>query len=98
MIEIPRAALTADRVAGAAEFFSFGRNDLTQTALPEAEPGLSRDDDTKLQQEYEATKFSRSARPTLEVGICGQHGGEPITVQFCHKVGMDYASSRLTVC
>ena len=116
MIEIPRAALTADRVAGSAEFFSFGTNDLTQTALPEAEPGLSRDDYTKFQKEYEAAKIfkadpfavldqegvgklvkmavdaGRAARPTLEVGICGEHGGEPSSVQFGHKVGMDYVS------
>jgi pyruvate,orthophosphate dikinase len=111
MIEIPRAALTADRVAGSAEFFSFGTNDLTQTTM-----GLSRDDYTKFQKEYEAAKIfkadpfavldqegvgklvkmavdaGRAARPTLEVGICGEHGGEPSSVQFCHKVGMDYVS------
>jgi pyruvate,orthophosphate dikinase len=111
MIEIPRAALTADRVAGSAEFFSFGTNDLTQTTM-----GLSRDDYTKFQKEYEKEKIfkadpfavldqegvgklvkmavdaGRSARPTLEVGICGEHGGEPSSVQFCHKIGMDYVS------
>jgi pyruvate,orthophosphate dikinase len=111
MIEIPRAALTADRVAGSAEFFSFGTNDLTQTTM-----GLSRDDYTKFQKEYEKEKIfkadpfavldqegvgklvkmavdsGRAARPTLEVGICGEHGGEPSSVQFCYKIGMDYVS------
>jgi pyruvate,orthophosphate dikinase len=111
MIEIPRAALTAARVAKEAEFFSFGTNDLTQTTM-----GLSRDDYTKFQKEYEkekifkadpfavldqegvgklvemAVKAGRAARPTLEVGICGEHGGEPSSVQFCHKIGMDYVS------
>ncbi|HEX4133604.1 MAG TPA: pyruvate, phosphate dikinase [Bryobacteraceae bacterium] len=111
MIEIPRAALTADRVAKDAEFFSFGTNDLTQTTM-----GLSRDDYTRFQKDYEkekifkadpfavidqegvgklvemATKLGRSARPGLEVGICGEHGGEPSSVQFCYKVGMDYVS------
>jgi pyruvate,orthophosphate dikinase len=111
MIEIPRAALTADRVAGSAEFFSFGTNDLTQTTM-----GLSRDDYTKFQKEYEKEKIfkadpfavldqegvgklvrmavdnGRAARPTLEVGICGEHGGEPSSVQFCLKIGMDYVS------
>jgi len=111
MIEIPRAALTADRVAGSAEFFSFGTNDLTQTTM-----GLSRDDYTKFQKEYEKEKIfkadpfavldqegvgklvkmavdsGRKARKDLEVGICGEHGGEPSSVQFCHKIGMDYVS------
>jgi pyruvate,orthophosphate dikinase len=111
MIEIPRAALTADRVAKEAEFFSFGTNDLTQTAM-----GLSRDDYTRFQKDYEkakifkadpfavldqegvgqlvemATKLGRSARKNLEVGICGEHGGEPSSVQFCYRVGMDYVS------
>ena len=111
MIEIPRAALTADRVATEAEFFSFGTNDLTQTAM-----GLSRDDYTKFQKDYEnakifkadpfavldqegvgklveiAIKAGRSVRPDLEVGICGEHGGEPSSVAFCYKVGMDYVS------
>jgi len=111
MIEIPRAALTADKVAKEAEFFSFGTNDLTQTTM-----GLSRDDYTKFQKEYEkqkifkadpfavldqegvgklvdmAVKAGRSARPDLEVGICGEHGGEPSSVAFCYKVGMDYVS------
>ena len=111
MIEIPRAALTADRVAGSAEFFSFGTNDLTQTTM-----GLSRDDYTAFQKEYEREKIfkadpfavldqegvgklvkmavdaGRKARPGLEVGICGEHGGEASSVQFCHKIGMDYVS------
>jgi pyruvate,orthophosphate dikinase len=111
MIEIPRAALTADSVATEAEFFSFGTNDLTQTAM-----GLSRDDYTKFQKTYEeakifkedpfavldqegvgklvemAVKLGRKTRPDLEVGICGEHGGEPSSVQFCHRVGMDYVS------
>jgi len=111
MIEIPRAALTAYDVAKEAEFFSFGTNDLTQTTM-----GLSRDDYTKFQKEYENQKIfandpfavldqegvgqlvklavenGRKARPTLEVGICGEHGGEPSSVQFCYRVGMDYVS------
>jgi pyruvate, orthophosphate dikinase len=111
MIEIPRAALTADRIAQEAEFFSFGTNDLTQTTM-----GLSRDDYTRFQKDYEkekifkadpfavldqegvgklvemATKLGRSARKNLEVGICGEHGGEPSSVQFCYRVGMDYVS------
>jgi pyruvate, orthophosphate dikinase len=111
MIEIPRAALTADRVAKTAEFFSFGTNDLTQTTM-----GLSRDDYTKFQKDYEKAKIfkadpfavldqegvgkliemavtaGRSTRKDLEVGICGEHGGEPSSVQFCHKIGMDYVS------
>jgi pyruvate,orthophosphate dikinase len=111
MIEIPRAALTADKVAKEAEFFSFGTNDLTQTTM-----GLSRDDYTKFQKDYEnakifkndpfavldqegvgkliemAVKAGRSTRKDLEVGICGEHGGEPSSVQFCYRVGMDYVS------
>ncbi|MDQ2898385.1 MAG: pyruvate, phosphate dikinase [Acidobacteriota bacterium] len=111
MIEIPRAALTADRIAKEAEFFSFGTNDLTQTTM-----GLSRDDYTHFQKDYEkakifkadpfavldqegvgkliemAVKSGRGARKDLEVGICGEHGGEPSSVQFCYRVGMDYVS------
>jgi pyruvate, orthophosphate dikinase len=111
MIEIPRAALTAGLIAKEAEFFSFGTNDLTQTTM-----GLSRDDYTKFQKEYEdhkifkhdpfavldqqgvgqlvemATKNGRKARPDLEVGICGEHGGEPDSVQFCYRLGMNYVS------
>ena len=111
MIEIPRAALTADSVAQEAEFFSFGTNDLTQTTM-----GLSRDDYTKFQTDYEkqkifandpfavldqkgvgklvqmAVELGRKTRPALEVGICGEHGGEPSSVQFCYRAGMDYVS------
>jgi pyruvate,orthophosphate dikinase len=111
MIEIPRAALTADLVAKEAEFFSFGTNDLTQTTM-----GLSRDDYTKFSKHYEdlkifkadpfavldqegvgklvemAVKLGRQTRPKLEVGICGEHGGEPSSVEFCYRVGMDYVS------
>ena len=111
MIEIPRAALTADQVAKEAEFFSFGTNDLTQTTM-----GLSRDDYTKFQKDYEtakifkndpfavldqegvgklidtAVKAGRGTRKDLEVGICGEHGGEPNSVQFCYRVGMNYVS------
>ncbi len=111
MIEIPRAALTADLVAKEAEFFSFGTNDLTQTTM-----GLSRDDYTKFQQEYKdkkifaadpfavldqegvgklvkmAVELGRKSRPDLEIGICGEHCGEPSSVQFCYRVGMNYVS------
>ena len=111
MIEIPRAALTADLVATAAEFFSFGTNDLTQTGM-----GLSRDDYTKFQADYEkkkifandpfavldqegvgklvkmAVELGRKTNPKLEIGICGEHGGEPNSVQFCYRVGMNYVS------
>jgi len=111
MIEIPRAALTADKVAEYAEFFSFGTNDLTQTTM-----GLSRDDYTKFSKEYEnlkifkadpfaaidqegvglliemAIKLGRQTRPDLEIGICSEHGGEPSSVEFCYRVGMNYVS------
>ena len=111
MIEIPRAALTADQVAREAEFFSFGTNDLTQTTM-----GLSRDDYVKFSKDYEekkifkadpfavldqegvgqliemAVKKGRATRPDLEVGICGEHGGEPSSVEFCYRVGMNYVS------
>jgi pyruvate,orthophosphate dikinase len=111
MIEIPRAALTADEIARQADFFSFGTNDLTQTTM-----GLSRDDYTKFSKQYEdlkifkadpfavldqdgvgkliehAVKLGRKARPDLEVGICGEHGGEPSSVEFCYRIGMDYVS------
>jgi len=111
MIEIPRAALTADKVAEYAEFFSFGTNDLTQmtygysrddagTFLPIfIEKGILKHDPFQvLDQEgvgqlvEMATKRGRSTRPNLKVGICGEHGGEPNSVNFCHKVGMDYVS------
>jgi pyruvate,orthophosphate dikinase len=111
MIEIPRAALTADKIAEQAEFFSFGTNDLTQTTM-----GLSRDDYTKFSKEYEnlkifeadpfasidqegvgkliemAIKLGRKTRPYLEIGICGEHGGDPSSVEFCYRVGMNYVS------
>jgi pyruvate,orthophosphate dikinase len=111
MIEVPRAALTADLIAGAAEFFSFGTNDLTQMTF-----GFSRDDTGTFVPEYLEKKLlprapfqvldqegvgplvrmaverGRSARPKLKVGICGEHGGEPSSVEFCHRVGMDYVS------
>jgi pyruvate,orthophosphate dikinase len=111
MIEIPRAALTADSVATVAEFFSFGTNDLTQTAM-----GLSRDDYTKFQKVYQDKKIfdndpfavldqegvgqliqmavekGRKTNPKLEIGICGEHGGEPSSVQFCFRIGMNYVS------
>ena len=111
MIEIPRAALTADRVAEHAEFFSFGTNDLTQMTF-----GYSRDDAGKFLDIYKqlgildndpfqvldqtgvgqlvemGTAKGRSTRPDLKVGICGEHGGEPASVKFCHKVGMNYVS------
>jgi pyruvate,orthophosphate dikinase len=111
MIEIPRAALTADEVAREAEFFSYGTNDLTQTAL-----GISRDDYVKFSKAYEdlkifkadpfavldqegvgklvemGIKLGRQTRPDLEVGICGEHGGEPSSVEFCYRVGMNYVS------
>src|SRR6266478_1378628 len=111
MIEIPRAALTADQVATQADFFSFGTNDLTQTTM-----GLSRDDYTKFQGDYakakifdhdpfavldqggvgklieHAVKLGRGTRPDLEIGICGEHGGEPSSVMFCYRAGMNYVS------
>ncbi len=111
MIEIPRAAMTADEIAREAEFFSFGTNDLTQTTM-----GLSRDDYTKFSKQYEdlkifkadpfavldqegvgkviehAVKLGRKARPDLEIGICGEHGGEPSSVGFCYRTGMNYVS------
>ena len=111
MIEIPRAALTADLIAKEADFFSFGTNDLTQTTM-----GLSRDDYTKFQKVYEdakvfkydpfavldqqgvgklvemCVKLGRQTRPDLEIGICGEHGGEPSSVQFCYRVGLNYVS------
>ncbi|HET9530081.1 MAG TPA: putative PEP-binding protein, partial [Blastocatellia bacterium] len=111
MIELPRAALTADRIAEVAEFFSFGTNDLTQTTY-----GISRDDSGKflpfyienrvfksdpfqvLDQEGVGqlvrigTERGRSTRANLKVGICGEHGGEPTSVGFCHRVGLNYVS------
>jgi len=112
MIELPRAALTADKIAEDAEFFSYGTNDLTQTTF-----GISRDDaEGKFLLKYVAdkilednpfevldregvgklvklgTKLGRETRPDLEVGICGEHGGEPQSVEFCHSVGLNYVS------
>jgi pyruvate,orthophosphate dikinase len=111
MIEIPRAALTADEVAEEAEFFSFGTNDLTQMAF-----GYSRDDSGKFLAEYVdrgilsedpfqvldqtgvgqlvemAVQKGRSTKKDLKIGICGEHGGEPKSVAFCHRVGMNYVS------
>ncbi len=111
MIEIPRAALTADQIATEAEFFSFGTNDLTQMTF-----GFSRDDAGKFlgayydKKIYEndpfakldqvgvgklvkmAAKLGRETRPDLHLGICGEHGGDPSSVEFCHKVGLDYVS------
>ena len=111
MIEVPRAALVADKIAESAEFFSFGTNDLTQMTF-----GYSRDDAGKFLPVYlkkgilkhdpfqvldqegvgqlvkMATERGRSTRPNLKVGICGEHGGEPSSVEFCHSVGMNYVS------
>ena len=111
MIEVPRAALTADRIASSAEFFSFGTNDLTQMTF-----GYSRDDIASFLPVYlekkilkvdpfqvldqkgvgqlvrMATEKGRAARPDLKCGICGEHGGEPSSVKFCHRVGLNYVS------
>lgn len=115
MIELPRAALTADKIAEVAEFFSFGTNDLTQTTF-----GLSRDDSGRFLPLYVEKKIlpddpfqvldregvgklvkmavdlGRAARssmePKLKVGICGEHGGDPSSVEFCHQIGLDYVS------
>ena len=111
MIEIPRAALTADKIAEEAEFFSFGTNDLTQMTF-----GFSRDDAGKFLDSYYkakiyesdpfarldqtgvgqlvemAVKKGRQTRPDLKCGICGEHGGDPSSVEFCHKVGLNYVS------
>jgi pyruvate,orthophosphate dikinase len=111
MIEVPRAALTADEIATEAEFFSFGTNDLTQMTM-----GFSRDDAGKFLKEYVSkgiyaddpfqkldqtgvgklvemgTKLGRKTRKDLKVGICGEHGGEPDSIEFCHRVGLNYIS------
>ncbi|MBQ5441314.1 MAG: pyruvate, phosphate dikinase, partial [Firmicutes bacterium] len=111
MIEIPRAALTADEIAKEAEFFSFGTNDLTQMTM-----GFSRDDTGKLLEDYVdkgiyeedpfktldvngvgklvemAVKLGKQARPNIKLGICGEHGGDPKSIEFCHKVGLNYVS------
>jgi len=111
MIEIPRAAITADQIAEEAEFFSFGTNDLTQMTF-----GFSRDDAGKFLEEYynkkiyEFDPFARldrvgvgslvkiavekgqKTRPDIKLGICGEHGGDPSSIQFCHEVGLNYVS------
>ena len=111
MIEIPRAALTADQIATEAEFFCFGTNDLTQMTF-----GFSRDDAGKFLPAYYsnkilesdpfarldttgvgklmdmAVKLGKSVRPNLHCGICGEHGGDPSSIEFCHKIGLDYVS------
>ena len=111
MIELPRAAVTADEIAKEAEFFSFGTNDLTQTTF-----GLSRDDAGRFLPFYVehgllaedpfqvldqggvgkliemAVKLGRKTRHDLKIGICGEHGGEPSSVKFCHRMGMNYVS------
>ena len=111
MIEIPRAALTADEIAEEADFFSFGTNDLTQltfgysrddvnTFLPEylAQEILEKDpfqslDQTGVGQLVETgVKKGRSTYKDLKCGICGEHGGDPSSIQFCHGVGLDYVS------
>jgi pyruvate,orthophosphate dikinase len=111
MIEIPRAAVTANEIAESADFFSFGTNDLTQMTF-----GYSRDDIGTFLPDYlrrellpadpfqtldqsgvgalvdMAVKKGRAVKPDLKVGICGEHGGDPKSVEFCHRVGMDYVS------
>ena len=110
MIEVPRAALTADQIATEADFFSFGTNDLTQMTF-----GFSRDD-AKFLDDYKekgilekdpfqtldvvgvgqlvqmAAQKGRSVKAELKLGICGEHGGDPASVEFCHGVGLDYVS------
>jgi pyruvate,orthophosphate dikinase len=112
MIEVPRAAITADKIAGEAEFFSFGTNDLTQTTF-----GMSRDDSGSFLTEYVARGIlpadpfakldregvgelikiavakGRATRPHLKIGICGEHGGEASSIEFCHQAGLDYVSA-----
>ena len=111
MIEIPRAALTADEIAKDAEFFCFGTNDLTQMTY-----GFSRDDAGKFLQAYYdakifendpfarldqngvgklmemAVQLGKQTRPDLHCGICGEHGGDPMSIEFCNKIGLDYVS------
>ena len=111
MIELPRAAITADKIAETAEFFSFGTNDLTQTTL-----GMSRDDAGSFLPEYVqkgiyerdpfasldqegvgalvdiAVQKGKATRPNIKLGICGEHGGDPETIDFCHRVGLTYVS------
>jgi pyruvate,orthophosphate dikinase len=111
MIEVPRGAITADEIAETAEFFSFGTNDLTQTAL-----GISRDDMGSFLVPYQenevfkknpfatldqvgvgalmkmAVEKGRGVKPGLKLGICGEHGGDPESVKFCHRIGLNYVS------
>jgi pyruvate,orthophosphate dikinase len=112
MMEIPRACLTADQVAGLAQFFSYGTNDLTQMTY-----GYSRDDaEAKFLLQYVeqgilpenpfqvldaegvgklvamGVQLGRSTRPDLEIGICGEHGGDPRSIEFCHRAGLNYVS------
>ena len=111
MIEIPRAAVTADEIAKEAEFFSFGTNDLTQMTF-----GFSRDDAAKFLGAYYENKIyefdpfakldqvgvgrmiemavtlGRKTRPDIKLGICGEHGGDPSSIEFCHKMGLNYVS------
>ena len=111
MIEIPRAALTADEIAKEADFFSFGTNDLTQMTF-----GFSRDDAGKFLEEYYnkkiyesdpfarldqagvgkliemSVKLGKQARPDIKLGLCGEHGGDSSSIEFCHKTGLDYVS------
>ncbi|MDD4389921.1 MAG: pyruvate, phosphate dikinase [Eubacteriales bacterium] len=111
MIEVPRAALTADEIAKEAEFFSFGTNDLTQMTF-----GFSRDDTNEIINQYRellifeedpfqtidvagvgklvemSVKLGRQTRPTIKLGICGEHGGDPKTVELCHNIGLNYVS------
>ena len=111
MIEIPRAAITADEIAKEAEFFSFGTNDLTQMTY-----GFSRDDTGKIIEEYvnkgileedpfqtldikgvgqlvkTAAVLGKQARPKIKLGICGEHGGDPKTIEFCNEIGLNYVS------
>jgi pyruvate,orthophosphate dikinase len=111
MIEVPRAAVTADKIAEEAEFFSFGTNDLTQMGA-----GFSRDDAGSFLKEYVSSSIydrdpfevldqegigeliriavekGRSVRPDIKIGICGEHGGEPSSVEFCHSLGFSYVS------
>ena len=111
MLEVPRAAITADEIAEEAEFFSFGTNDLSQMTY-----GFSRDDSGKFLNDYEnkgifknspfeildrdgvgklmkiAIELGRKTRPDIHLGICGEHGGEPNSVEFCYEIGLDYVS------
>jgi pyruvate,orthophosphate dikinase len=111
MVEVPRAAITADEIAVIADFFSFGTNDLTQTTL-----GLSRDDMGSFYDEYQkkeiysqnpfasidqtgvgklmtlASGNGRQVKPDLKLGICGEHAGDPSSIDFCHRLGLDYVS------